>query len=674
MRRFGHATDAELVQAARAGERPAFSVLVERYATAVEGIALTHAGDADEARDLAQEAFVRAWSTLGQLREPTKFGAWLLALTQNLCRTWLRRRKSSIPWQEPTLSEVESVGPAPDPTRAHTSAALKAAIASLPGKTRAAVVLHYADGYSLVEIGRSLDLSPAAVKARLHYARRRLQQRLLCMMPELVASVAPSPESTTKAVMRRIARYSVTPAPSTTRRQRYILLGDERGCPVRVAATPLEAFAVQEALFADASAPPPTTGMVLRLLKAAGASLTEVTLTTARDRSLSATAHARTRSKRLSVRGQAAALVSLAVTGKIPVLAAEQLLARGPRRNWPPQPPLIHPEEWKGPVIEGMMNQSGIVASPDPARFLQVDLPKWLIDGLGLKAGDRVRCRINYPGFATHVSRQVLEVNGEAVPQIPQPPRVKPEQSLGRRPLRVTEVLPVTTLGGSSGVALHTEDGRWLRLYLDIWPVLEALGQLPPFPSSQLYQFALRVLPRLGVKVALAHPGGIQLVNSAGRTTMVPAGFPDTIPLALWARAPLFVSRAMMDGHGHGEFPRWLITGPVPVPEVPKGTKTYRFTGTFLFAGAGWPLENLLKTAGPRGGPWRPTFLGVLWGLGKRRWERVVVPLALGEKHSLCGGEVVTVRLVRTPVAHFPECPVACEVLAVEPGAPRAGN
>lgn len=70
-------SDEELVQRALEGDAGAFAELVERYRDAAYGIALHVLGDPHEASEVAQDAFIRAWKALGQLREPARFAAWL---------------------------------------------------------------------------------------------------------------------------------------------------------------------------------------------------------------------------------------------------------------------------------------------------------------------------------------------------------------------------------------------------------------------------------------------------------------------------------------------------------------------------------------------------------------------------------------------------------------------
>src|SRR5687768_7536002 len=90
-------TDAEAVQAALNGDMDAYTELVDRYRSITCGLAYHFLRHFEDARDVAQEAFIQAYLHLGQLREPHRFGAWLRQLTINECRMWQRRQRLAEP-------------------------------------------------------------------------------------------------------------------------------------------------------------------------------------------------------------------------------------------------------------------------------------------------------------------------------------------------------------------------------------------------------------------------------------------------------------------------------------------------------------------------------------------------------------------------------------------------
>jgi RNA polymerase sigma factor (sigma-70 family) len=150
--------------------------------------------DAQAAEDIAQEAFVKAFTSLRTLAVPRAFGAWLAQITRNLCRATLRRK------QPPTasLSAAESL-PHPASTEAEARAAerhvrevLNEALDQLPPKLREAVSLFYLQGQSLHEIAGFLGVSENTVKQRLHRARACLREHLDETLKEELPKLRPS--------------------------------------------------------------------------------------------------------------------------------------------------------------------------------------------------------------------------------------------------------------------------------------------------------------------------------------------------------------------------------------------------------------------------------------------------------------------------------------------------
>jgi len=106
--------DAELVQRTLQGDKNAFDRLVSKYQGAVYGLCLHLVGNFADAQDLAQEAFVRAYLELYQLREPSKFANWLYRVTANVCKMWLRKRKTDIASLD-TIVPAEFISTLPSP-------------------------------------------------------------------------------------------------------------------------------------------------------------------------------------------------------------------------------------------------------------------------------------------------------------------------------------------------------------------------------------------------------------------------------------------------------------------------------------------------------------------------------------------------------------------------------
>ncbi len=177
----------EVVRRAQQRDAPAFTRLIARHERAALAMAYGLLGDPNAAGDVVQEAFVRAWERLADLKEPSRFGPWLCGIVRNMAIDALRRSRNEpkAGSETPAVQDARhplGYGDCPDPSddlaRRERDAALAAAIESLDDVSRSAIVLRYYDGLSSKQIGDLLDLAPAAVDMRLTRARRHLRQRL----------------------------------------------------------------------------------------------------------------------------------------------------------------------------------------------------------------------------------------------------------------------------------------------------------------------------------------------------------------------------------------------------------------------------------------------------------------------------------------------------------------
>lgn len=167
--------DSQLISQATTGSADAFTELVRRYRNMVYGYCYHRTGSFEDARDLAQETFVRAYTSLGQLRDTSKFPAWLRRIAANLCGRWYER-KHEIP-----VDDIELPEP---PHESHKAEIIHEALACLPENERLAVVMHYVDGLSYGEIAGFLEISKDAVRGRLHRGREALKSEVLKMTKE----------------------------------------------------------------------------------------------------------------------------------------------------------------------------------------------------------------------------------------------------------------------------------------------------------------------------------------------------------------------------------------------------------------------------------------------------------------------------------------------------------
>ena len=180
--------DEALVKAAQAGDMAAFEELVARHRDKIYGRAFSIVHNEEEALDLSQEAWIKAWQRIGQFAGESSFTTWMTRITINLCLDHLRRnqrfRAEPLPENpdEPDAWErgIEPVWPNPTERleRAELRKRIDEAMARLSAAHRTVLVLHEFEGLEYKEIARTVGISIGTVMSRLFYARRRLASLL----------------------------------------------------------------------------------------------------------------------------------------------------------------------------------------------------------------------------------------------------------------------------------------------------------------------------------------------------------------------------------------------------------------------------------------------------------------------------------------------------------------
>jgi RNA polymerase sigma-70 factor (ECF subfamily) len=177
-------SDEELVEACQIGETSAFDILVARWEDRIRGAAFRFLGSEEEARDVAQEAFLKAYRALPAFKREARFSSWLYQIATNLCRDRLRRRKTRATVSLDELAEagpvlVESGPGAHDQLllrdRAH---AVRRAIHALPEEQREVLILKEYQGLTFLEIAQALGLPVSTVKTRLYRGLGQLRLQL----------------------------------------------------------------------------------------------------------------------------------------------------------------------------------------------------------------------------------------------------------------------------------------------------------------------------------------------------------------------------------------------------------------------------------------------------------------------------------------------------------------
>ncbi len=165
------ATDAEVVRRVLTGDADAYALLVQRHQSAVIASAHHLTGDAEAARDIAQDTFVDAWRQLRQLRNHAAFSGWLVGILRNKCRAWLARRQhETVP-----LDDVPAPGVSdPDPDTGDVAELL----GMLPTTDREILAARFLHELSYAEIADAMEMTVGAVRTRCCRARQHLREIL----------------------------------------------------------------------------------------------------------------------------------------------------------------------------------------------------------------------------------------------------------------------------------------------------------------------------------------------------------------------------------------------------------------------------------------------------------------------------------------------------------------
>jgi RNA polymerase sigma-70 factor (ECF subfamily) len=186
------ADEAEWARAAAGGDKAAFARLVEKHKQSVHGLCFRLLGGAEEARDAAQESFVRAYTGIRDFDARQPFAAWVLRIARNHCIDLLRRRRPMLALaSEGRGEEGEGSGVAPElpdhfaisgEQRVQEEEAqrdLDRAVAALPPRYREVIALFHIQHRSYAEIAQALGVPMGTVMTWLHRARKELRAQLL---------------------------------------------------------------------------------------------------------------------------------------------------------------------------------------------------------------------------------------------------------------------------------------------------------------------------------------------------------------------------------------------------------------------------------------------------------------------------------------------------------------
>ena len=174
--------ESELIAAARSGDREAFDELVRRTFVDTFTLARRLTGNDEDARDVVQEAYLRAWRGIGKFRGDAMFSTWLYRITANCASTQVHRRRRQR--AEPFEDDFEPVDTRAEQEVSQGAESAEAldrisrALDELPAKLRSVVVMKDVYDLSHEAIADELGISVAAAKVRLHRGRRKLRDML----------------------------------------------------------------------------------------------------------------------------------------------------------------------------------------------------------------------------------------------------------------------------------------------------------------------------------------------------------------------------------------------------------------------------------------------------------------------------------------------------------------
>ncbi|HET7618695.1 MAG TPA: sigma-70 family RNA polymerase sigma factor [Vicinamibacterales bacterium] len=183
---LGMASDEELVARSMGGDLDSFNQLVLRWERPIYALAYRVIGREEDARDVCQETFLRAFRALGGFKGQAKFSSWLYRITLNLCRDWIRRQRRTPIAEMPEGVDLIELASESTPVesiedlvaRREIGRAIARAMADLPSEQRTAIILKEYHGLTFQEIADLLDCPLSTVKTRLYQGLSVLRRQL----------------------------------------------------------------------------------------------------------------------------------------------------------------------------------------------------------------------------------------------------------------------------------------------------------------------------------------------------------------------------------------------------------------------------------------------------------------------------------------------------------------
>jgi len=221
-----HWRDKWLVQRVLSGDKAAGEQLVIEHYEAIFRFLRNLTGSKEDAEDLTQQTFLRAWEALPNFRGDSSVSTWLHSIAYREYTHWLRSRREFVP-----LDEIVDI-PDEQANRNLEAVLLRWAIYRLDPEHREVFVLHYVQGFSVSEIAKIIGVPAGTVKSRLFFARQKLRELLSDIIPEPIKALGKNYQEVLKMAVR-IAEVTVTPSPLRPGSSAHAKCRVEADAPVR---------------------------------------------------------------------------------------------------------------------------------------------------------------------------------------------------------------------------------------------------------------------------------------------------------------------------------------------------------------------------------------------------------------------------------------------------------
>lgn len=179
----------ELYRKLQAGDLDAVKILFERYRPRVYRVCLHYTGNAEDARDIVQETFVRAFKGVGQFRGDSALATWLTRIAMNLCLNFRRDRRTASTLLDQreelvryNMPPVAPRGPEEEVRRRELAERIRDLVATLPRRERMAFIMKFYNDMKIKEISEAMQISEGTVKSFLHRAVVTLRRALATEM------------------------------------------------------------------------------------------------------------------------------------------------------------------------------------------------------------------------------------------------------------------------------------------------------------------------------------------------------------------------------------------------------------------------------------------------------------------------------------------------------------